>query len=160
MSGTVVAADVTVNAETITVTGSVNASGNITLNAVAQTGTLGTPDTLPIANVATAVNINGATLSGTTVTLNASANLVSNVSNVNPPFPTVPTVPLASLFANVSAEVALTGNAVVNASGFFTAHAESNVTATVTANAVTGALGEIAIAAPIINSTARSPPVG
>jgi hypothetical protein len=141
----------TVNAEQITVNPGVAVNaGNITLNAVAADGTLGTPDTLPLANVAADVDINGATLNGNDINLTASAALVSSVTN---PLPNVPT---AALAANLSAEVNVHGNSTINAAGLFSAHAESNVNSTVVAAPATGALGEIAIAAPVINTTARS----
>src|SRR5689334_474115 len=140
-----------INAEQIKVNPGVQIdAGNINLNAIATQGSLGTPDTLPIANVAAGVTVNGATLNGNDITLTANAGLVSNVTNP------LPNIPAASLLANVTAEVAVTGNAAINASGLFAAHAESNVTATVVATPATGAVGELAIAAPVINTTARS----
>ena len=107
-------------------------AGDITLNAVAAVGTLVTPDTLPVANVTASVSVNGATLTGDDITLNAAAALVSSVANLAPS-------PAAGLLANMSADVAVTGNSTITAAGAFTATATSNVNSTVLANAVPGA---------------------
>ncbi|MBI3839031.1 MAG: hypothetical protein HY288_14015, partial [Planctomycetia bacterium] len=142
----------TVNAEQITVNPGVTVTaGDITLNATAAVGTLVTPDMLPLATVAAAVDINGANLAGNNITLTASATLVSSVTNL------APNIPLVSLLANVSAEVAVTGNSMITASGVFTANAVSTVNSTVLANAVAGLVAaDIGVGAPVINNTARS----
>ncbi len=140
----------TVNAEHIIVNPGVTViAGNIAFNAVASVGTLATPDTLPVAIVAADVTIAG-NLFGAHVSLIASSNLVSDVTNIPP-------IPGAPLLADVTAEVAVIGNATIFAAASFTAHAEANVNSTVTATAVAGlGVPEIAAATPVINSTARS----
>ena len=140
-----------INAEGILVSVGVSvAAGNIAFNAVTAVGSIPTPDTLPVANVAAFIRIDGATLTGGNIVLNASATLVSAVVNL-------PTLPAAPLAANVAATVAVTGAASITASGTFSANAASNVVSTVTATpTVVPVVGEIAIATPLINNTARS----
>ena len=87
-----------INAERITVNSGVTvAAGDITLDATAVLGTVVTPDTLPLANIEAAININNASLSGDNVSLSADAALVSNVTNL-------PGLPAASLLANISSK--------------------------------------------------------
>ena len=77
---------ITGNAERITVDPGVTINAdNILLNAVATVGGVVTPDTFPLANVAAAVNVDGASLSGASVTLSATATLVSSIGS---PLPT------------------------------------------------------------------------
>jgi hypothetical protein len=142
----------TINAEAIIVNpGVAIAAGDIVLNAVASVGSVGTPDTLPLADVAASIDIDGATLMGNNVSLLASASLVSNVTNP------LPAIPAATLVANVSAQIDVRGNTLITATGAFTADAASNVDATILANAATApVVGEVAIASPVINTTARS----
>ncbi|MGH8663839.1 MAG: beta strand repeat-containing protein, partial [Burkholderiales bacterium] len=142
----------TINAETINVDPGVTVTaGDIALNALATVGSLATPDTLPLANVAAAIDIDGASLTGDDIALTATASLVSDLTNP------LPNIPAATLVANVSAEIAITGAASITAAGAFTANAASNVNSTVLANAATVPVaGELAIASPVINTTARS----
>ncbi|MEQ1826845.1 MAG: hypothetical protein ABL921_12900, partial [Pirellula sp.] len=139
-----------INAEHIIVNPGVTVSaGNMSFNAVATVGSIGTPDTLPAALVTADITMSG-NLVGNNILLNASSTYISNVTNL-------PMAPGAPLLANVSAQVIVGGNATVNATGFFTAHADSNVNSTVLATAITGFGGaEIAVAAPVINNTAIS----
>ncbi|MBI84598.1 MAG: hypothetical protein CMJ81_15505, partial [Planctomycetaceae bacterium] len=141
-----------VNAEQITVNPGVTVTaGAINLNAVATLGTAITPDAFPVATVDAAVNINGADLVGSDILLTANTTLFSDVTNP------LPTIPLASLVANVSAEVAVTGNSTISATGLFTADAVSTVNSIVLGNATAGLpVGEIGTAAPLVNNTALS----
>src|SRR5262249_40472880 len=97
------------------------------------------------------VNINSATLIGNNITLAANATYFSNVGNP------LPNVPAAVLAATVDAEIAVTGNTSITATGFFSAQSTTSVNAMVQANAVPGLpVGEIGVATPVINNTARS----
>src|SRR5690606_12724421 len=68
----------------------------------------------------------------------------------------LPNVPAAALAANVSAEITVRGASSITAADGFSATATSNVDATVTEPATVPVAGEVAIASPTINTTARA----
>jgi hypothetical protein len=186
IAGSVTADAVTINAETINVSGTVNVTDDVMLNAVSAPAT--PPIPLPLANSAAAITVSG-TIAATNITLIADATLGSLVTPDNSPVanvsatinvtgnlsgqditlmasgdlvssvtnPPLPGVPLASLLGSVTTDTAVAGSATITATGAFSAIADSHLDATVLALSVAGApTSEVAIATPIVVNTATS----
>src|SRR4029078_8571581 len=129
----------------------VQTAGDIVFAAANSLGALATPDAGATPVVLATVNINNAAISGANLTLSATTTLFSSVANNVPAAPA-----LAALGALDVAEVAVDGSSSIIATGFLSAIANASLTATVTATAVNGVSGEVAVATPLINNTARS----
>ncbi|HET9217460.1 MAG TPA: LEPR-XLL domain-containing protein, partial [Terriglobia bacterium] len=150
--GAVNARNLTVNAEVISVTSAVTATADILLNAADSLGTVPAPDTnnTPLPLLASVI-VDGGSLVANDITLTATTSLVSEVTTQVVGQPGV-----YGLIAGLISEVAVQGNAIVSATGTFTAQAFSNVDALVEGTPVLTGTDESALAAPSINTLTRS----